>query len=50
MEVLAGFAAPPNGIYAILPHPTRHAPLRVRLWVDYLRERYGDAAFWCRAG
>ena len=50
VEVLAGFAAPPNGIYAILPHPTRHAPLRVRLWVDYLRERYGDAAFWRRAG
>ena len=50
VEVLADFAAPPNGIYAILPHPTRHAPLRVRLWVDYLRERYGDAAFWRRTG
>ena len=46
VPVLEAFAAPPNGIYAILPHPTKHLPLRVRLWVDHLRERYGDAAFW----
>ena len=46
VPVLEAFAAPPNGIYAILPHPTRHLPLRVRLWVDYLRERYADEAFW----
>jgi DNA-binding transcriptional LysR family regulator len=44
--VLEAFAAPPNGIYAILPHPTRHAPLRVRLWVDFLRVHYADPAFW----
>ena len=48
VTVLDDYAAPPNGIYAILPHPTRHAPLRVRLWVDYLRERFGDPAFWRR--
>ncbi|QTD45838.1 LysR family transcriptional regulator [Ottowia testudinis] len=46
VPVLEEFAAPPNGIYAILPHAMRHAPLRVRLWVDHLRERYGDAAYW----
>ena len=48
VPVLEAFAAPPNGIYAILPHPTKHLPLRVRLWVDHLRERYGDPAFWRR--
>lgn len=46
LPVLEAFAAPPNGIYAILPHATRHLPLRVRLWVDHLRARYGDPAFW----
>ena len=46
VPVLEAFAAPPNGIYAVLPHATRHLPLRVRLWVDYLRERYADEAFW----
>ena len=46
VPVLEAFAAPPNGIYAILPHPTRHTPLRVRLWVDFLRDRFGDPAFW----
>ena len=39
-----------NGIYAIVPHPTRQLPLRVRLWVDHLRERYGDPGFWRRPG
>ena len=48
VPVLEAFAAPPNGIYAILPHATRHAPLRVRLWVDFLRARYADPAFWVR--
>ena len=48
VPVLEGFAAPPNGIYAILPHPTRHAPLRVRLWVEHLKERYADPGFWRR--
>ncbi|MGB3068793.1 MAG: LysR family transcriptional regulator [Ottowia sp.] len=46
VPVLEDFAAPPNGIYAILPHPTKHLPLRVRLWVDFLKARYGDPAFW----
>ncbi|WP_028606015.1 LysR family transcriptional regulator [Ottowia thiooxydans] len=46
VPVLEAFAALPNGIYAILPHPTKHLPLRVRLWVDFLRARYGDPAFW----
>ncbi|MDO5289085.1 MAG: LysR family transcriptional regulator [Pseudomonadota bacterium] len=49
VPLLQAYAAPPNGIYAILPHATRHLPLRLRLWVDYLKVRYGDEAFWRRA-
>ena len=39
VEVLADYAAPPNGIYAALPQ-RKHLPLRVRLWVDYLRHHF----------
>lgn len=46
VPILQDFAAPPNGIHAILPHPTRHLPLRVRLWVEFLKARYGDPDFW----
>lgn len=46
--VLADFAAPPNGIYAVFPH-ARHLPLRVRLWIDFLKHHYGDAAYWTAA-
>jgi DNA-binding transcriptional LysR family regulator len=45
VEVLAGFAAPPNGIYAVFPQ-RKHLPLRVRLWIDFLKHTYGDAAYW----
>lgn len=48
VPLLQAYAAPPNGIYAILPHPMRHLPLRLRLWVDYLKSRFADAAFWRR--
>jgi DNA-binding transcriptional LysR family regulator len=44
-EVLAEFAAPPNGIYAVVPQ-RRHLPLRVRLWIDFLKHSFGDAAYW----
>ncbi len=47
-EVLADFAAPPNGIYAVVPQ-RRHLPLRVRLWIDFLKHSFGDPAYW-RAG
>ena len=43
--VLADFAAPPNGIYAVFPH-ARHLPLRVRLWIDFLKHTYGGPAYW----
>jgi DNA-binding transcriptional LysR family regulator len=44
-EVLAGFAAPPVGIYAVVPH-ARHLPLRVRLWIDHLRHGWADPGYW----
>jgi DNA-binding transcriptional LysR family regulator len=44
-EVLAEFAAPPNGIYAVVPQ-RRHLPLRVRLWIDFLKHSFGDPAYW----
>lgn len=46
VSMLEEFAAPPNGIYAVLAHPTKHLPLRVRLWVDFLKAHYGDPDFW----
>jgi DNA-binding transcriptional LysR family regulator len=45
VEVLAGFAAPPNGIYAVFPQ-RKHLPLRVRLWIDFLKHSYGQPEFW----
>jgi DNA-binding transcriptional LysR family regulator len=44
-EVLAEFAAPPNGIYAVVPQ-RRHLPLRVRLWIDFLKHSFGDPGYW----
>lgn len=44
-SVLDDFAAPPNGIFAVFPS-ARHLPLRVRLWIDFLKQRYGDTAYW----
>lgn len=47
VSVLDDFAAPPNGIYAVFPH-AKHLPLRVRLWIDFLKQSYGDTAYWRR--
>ncbi|HSW21456.1 MAG TPA: LysR family transcriptional regulator, partial [Burkholderiaceae bacterium] len=27
----------------------KHLPLRVRLWIDFLKQAYGDAAYWVRS-
>ncbi len=43
--VLQDHAAPPNGIFAVVPQ-RKHLPLRVRLWIDFLKHHYGDAAYW----
>lgn len=47
VEVLAAYAAPPNGIYALFPH-AKHLPLRVRLWIDFLKHHYAQPGFWQR--
>ncbi len=46
--VLDEFAAPPNGIFAVFPQ-RKHLPLRVRLWIDFLKQSYGDAGYWAAA-
>lgn len=48
-SVLDDFAAAPSGIYALFPS-ARHMPLRVRLWIDFLKHSYGDAGYWSRSG
>jgi DNA-binding transcriptional LysR family regulator len=45
VEVLSAFAAPANGIYAVFPQ-RKHLPLRVRLWIDFLKHNYGRPDFW----
>ena len=43
--LLDEFSAPPNGIYAVFPQ-RKHLPLRVRLWIDFLKQHYGNPEFW----
>jgi len=45
VAILEAYAAPPNGIYAVLPQ-RKHLPLRVRLWIDFLRHHYSRAGYW----
>ena len=45
LSLLEEFRAPPNGIYAVFPQ-RKHLALRVRLWIDFLKHTYGDAAYW----
>ena len=45
VAVLEDFAAPPNGIYVVFPQ-RKHLPLRVRLWIDYLKHNYSQPGFW----
>jgi DNA-binding transcriptional LysR family regulator len=45
VAVLEDFAAPPNGIYAVFPQ-RKHLPLRVRLWIDFLKHNYSQVGFW----
>src|SRR5688572_24443842 len=47
VSLLDEFAAPPNGIYAVFAH-AKHLPLRVRLWIDFLKHSYGDPAYWAQ--
>jgi len=45
VEVLADFAAPPNGIYVVFPQ-RKHLPVRVRLWIDFVKQHFGRPEFW----
>jgi DNA-binding transcriptional LysR family regulator len=45
VELLQAHAAPPNGIYAVFTQ-RKHLPLRVRLWIDHIKQRFGDASYW----
>jgi len=47
--VLDDYAAPANGIYAVLPE-RRHSPARVRVFVDLLRRTYAAAEYWDAPG
>ncbi len=42
-EILKDFRSPPLTLYAIYP-PTRHLSLKVRLFIDFLVERFGHEA------
>ena len=44
VAVLEEFAAAPNGIYAVFPQ-RKHLPLRVRLWIDFLKDHYAKPGF-----
>jgi DNA-binding transcriptional LysR family regulator len=46
--VLEDYAAPPNGIFAVFAQ-RKHLPLRVRLWIDFIKLRFGDARYWAQA-
>ncbi|GAA3997131.1 LysR family transcriptional regulator [Comamonas faecalis] len=48
VPLLEAYAAPPNGIYLVFPQ-RKHLPLRVRLWMEFLRHHYAQAAFWARS-
>ena len=45
VPVLQAFDAPSNGIYAVFPQ-RKHLPLRVRLWIDFLKHNYSRPEFW----
>ena len=47
VSVLDDFAAAPNGIYAVFSQ-RKHLPLRLRLWIDFLKDRYAQADYWER--
>ena len=45
VAVLEDFAAAPNGIFMVLPQ-RKHLPLRVRLWIDFIRQHYAQPDYW----
>jgi DNA-binding transcriptional LysR family regulator len=45
VTVLDRFTSPTNHIYAVYPQ-RRHLPAKVRLFIAYLKERFGDPPYW----
>lgn len=45
VPVLERFAAPPIGIHAVFAQ-RRHLPLRVRLFLDFLKHTYAQTGYW----
>lgn len=48
VTVLDDYAAPANAICALFPQ-RRHLPLRVRMFIDFLKDTYGRADYWSSA-
>lgn len=48
VSVLDDYATPPVGIHAVFPQ-RRHLPLRVRLFIDMLKDNYGRPDYWDKA-
>ena len=45
VTVLDAFAAPDNAVHAVFPQ-RKHLPLRVRMFIDYLKNTFGNPAYW----
>jgi DNA-binding transcriptional LysR family regulator len=45
VALLDDYAAAPNGIYVVYAQ-RKHVPLRLQMWVDFLRHHYGLASYW----
>ena len=45
VSVLDDWAAPPVGIYAVFPE-RRHLPLKVRAFIDLLKDAYAQKGYW----
>jgi DNA-binding transcriptional LysR family regulator len=45
VSVLDDYAAPSNGIYAVFAQ-RKHLPLRVRLWIEFLKRTYSESRYW----
>ena len=49
VSVLDDWAAPPVGIYAVFPE-RRHLPLKVRAFIDLLKDAYSQKNYWLPKG
>ncbi len=46
--LLEDYAAPASGVYAVVAQ-RKHLPLRVRLWIDFVKQNFSDPAHWSGA-